>query len=256
MAGVPPDYFSSTGQLWGNPVYDWEALRAEGFRWWLERLSHNMELYDYLRIDHFRGLVASWEVPAGEKTGVRGEWKKVPAEEFFAAVLDRLPEARLVAQDLGTITPDVVDLRRRFGFPGMKVLLFAFGDDPVDNPHLPHNYERNSVVYTGTHDNNTVRGWFEKDATARERKGLSSLLGKEIGASEAAWEFVRLAMNSPAATAILPVQDILGLGEEARMNRPSVAEGNWKWRLKPGALDPALEELLRQTTKSSGKGGQ
>lgn len=253
VAGVPPDYFSATGQLWGNPLYDWEAHRASGFEWWRERLVRGLGLYEYLRIDHFRGLVACWEVPAGEKTGVNGRWSPVPAEELFAAALEGLPRSAFIAEDLGTITPDVIEVRKSLGIPGMKVLIFAFGSDQEDHPYRPHTYGSDSVAYTGTHDNNTVRGWFEEEAGPAERRRLFSYLGRSVRADEVAGEFLRLVLNSDAGMALFPLQDLLGLGAEGRMNRPSVGRGNWEWRERPGEITPALEKHLRVLTKDAGR---
>lgn len=253
VAGVPPDYFSSTGQLWGNPVYDWEAHRASGFRWWRERLVRGLGLYEYLRIDHFRGLVACWEVPVDEKTSVNGQWAPIPSGELFAAALEGLPRSAFIAEDLGTITPDVIEMRKRLGFPGMKVLIFAFGDDLEDHPYRPHTYGEDCVAYTGTHDNNTVRGWFEQEAGRLERRRLFSYLGRNVRADEVAGELLRLVLNSAAGMALFPLQDLLGLGAEGRMNRPSVARGNWQWRERPGQTTPAIENRLRVMTEESGR---
>jgi 4-alpha-glucanotransferase len=253
VAGVPPDYFSKTGQLWGNPVYDWQALRKDDFEWWIRRVEHNRELFDFLRIDHFRGLVACWEVPAGEKTGVNGKWEKVPAAEFFTALFERVPVASIVAEDLGTITADVTAIRRRWEIPGMKVLLFAFGDDDSQNPYLPHNYERECVVYTGTHDNNTARGWFDGEAGEKERRNLFRYLGRQPTAEEIPLALVRMAMRSVADMAVFPMQDLFGLGAEARMNRPAVAEDNWQWRMDASLVTPELEGALREMTAIYGR---
>jgi 4-alpha-glucanotransferase len=253
VAGVPPDYFSETGQLWGNPMYDWDVMRREGFSWWILRIKRAFDLYDMVRIDHFRGLVGCWEVPAGHETAINGRWVEVPAEEFFLAILKRFPYAPLVAEDLGLITPDVREIMHRFGFPGMKLLIFAFGDNMARNPYVPHNIPVNALVYTGTHDNNTVRGWFEREAKPEDKRRLFSYLGREIPADQIHWEMIRLAMMSVANVAIIPVQDLLGLGEEARMNRPSVSGGNWEWRLSPDALTPALEKRVREMTEIYGR---
>jgi 4-alpha-glucanotransferase len=253
IAGVPPDYFSETGQLWGDPVYRWDVIKERGYDWWLERIRRNLTLYDLLRIDHFRGLVAYWEVPGGETTAINGKWIEAPAEEFFHAILKKFAYAPLVAEDLGIITPDVREIMHRFGFPGMKVLLFAFGDDPAKNPYAPHNVVPNSVMYTGTHDNNTARGWFEKEATPETKKMFFRYLGREITADEVHWELVRLAMMSVANTVIVPVQDLLGLGEEARMNTPSTTEDNWRWRLLPQQLDASVTSRLLEMTEIYGR---
>jgi len=253
VAGVPPDYFSETGQLWGNPMYDWDVMRKEGFSWWVRRMERAFDLYDMVRIDHFRGLVGCWEVPANHETAMNGRWVEVPAEEFFLTLLKRFPYAPLVAEDLGVITPDVREIMHRFGFPGMKLLIFAFGDNLAKNPYVPHNLPVNALVYTGTHDNNTVKGWFEREAKPEDKRRLFSYLGREIAADQIHWELIRLAMMSVANIAIFPVQDLLGLGEEARMNRPSVSVGNWEWRLSPDALTPALANKIREMTEIYGR---
>jgi 4-alpha-glucanotransferase len=253
VAGVPPDYFSRTGQLWGNPVYRWDALEADGFDWWLRRMAHQLDLFDVVRIDHFRGLVAYWEVPADALTAAGGRWVEAPAEAFLNALQGRFRPLPVVAEDLGVITPDVREMKRRFGLPGMKVLLFAFGEDHPMHPYLPHTYERNCVVYTGTHDNTTVRGWFDGEATADDKRRLFRYLGAELPSHAVPWAMIRLAMASVGRTVIVPMQDLLGLGEEARMNRPSVARGNWQWRLAPGEASPDLARRLRQMTETYGR---
>jgi 4-alpha-glucanotransferase len=253
VAGVPPDYFSKTGQLWGNPVYDWDALRADGYRWWIDRFAHNLELFDFVRIDHFRGFVGFWEVPAAEKTAVNGRWVKAPADDFFAALLGRFPAMPLIAEDLGLITPDVKKLMAKLGIPGMRVLLFAFGEDDPKHPYLPHNYVTNCAAYTGTHDNNTARGWFLEESKPEERRRLFRYLGREASAEEVHTELIRLLMMSPADAVVIPMQDVLGLGAEARMNRPAVPEKNWEWRLLPVQLDPALADGLAVMTETYGR---
>jgi 4-alpha-glucanotransferase len=254
VSGVPPDYFSETGQLWGNPVYRWDVLKEKGYPWWIERMAHHLQLFDVVRIDHFRGLVAYWEVPADEKTAINGRWVEVPAEDFLDTLNRRFPELPIVAEDLGVITPDVSEVMERYGFPGMKVLMFAFGEDQPMHPYLPHSYGENFVVYTGTHDNNTVRGWFETDASPEERKRLFRYLGWEVPVEEVPWALIRLAMMSVARWVILPLQDVLGLGGEARMNMPSIAHGNWAWRLLPGQLTPSVTERLLEVTETYGRG--
>ena len=253
VAGVPPDYFSETGQLWGNPIYRWDVLKESGYDWWIQRMARNLDIFDLLRIDHFRGMVAYWEVPANEKMAINGKWVEAPAEEFFDALLKRFPYAPFVAEDLGFITPDVREVMHHFQFPGMKLLLFAFGDNMPVNPYIPHNVGRNSLIYTGTHDNNTARGWFEKEAGPEVKKRLFNYLGREITAEEVSWELVRLAMMSVANTAILPMQDILGLGREARMNLPSTTEGNWLWRLLTDQLTSSVESRLLEMTEIYGR---
>lgn len=253
VAGVPPDYFSATGQLWGNPVYNWDALRATRYAWWIKRLSHNMRCFDKIRLDHFRGLVACWEVPADETAAVRGQWVRAAPEDFFATIAKEFPPFSILAEDLGTITPDVREVMERFGFPGMKVLLFAFGGDMGSHPYAPHNYPRNCVVYTGTHDNNTILGWLRQEAAPDERKRLSAYIGRELRAEEVAGELIRLALMSVADAAVIPMQDLLGLDAEAKMNRPGTAHGNWEWRLLPEQLTPSLSGRLAAMTELYGR---
>lgn len=254
VAGVPPDYFSATGQLWGNPVYDWERARETGYEWWMRRVEHNLALFDALRIDHFRGLVAYWEVPAGERTALGGRWVEAPAADFFGRLRERIGAPALVAEDLGVITDDVLEVMARFGFPGMRVLLFAFGPDFDTHPYNPANYPRNCVAYTGTHDNNTVRGWFEGEATEEEKARVFGWLGREVKGEDVPWEFISRLMSSAAGTVIFPLQDVLALGAEARMNTPSTVEGNWRWRLPPGVAGVALAFRLRELTSQWGRG--
>jgi 4-alpha-glucanotransferase len=253
VSGVPPDYFSATGQLWGNPVYDWEKLQKRGYDWWIKRFERALELTDIVRIDHFRGLVAYWEVPSEEKTAINGKWVDVPTYEFFGALLKRFVSLPVIAEDLGIITPDVKEVMKYFGFPGMKVLLFAFGDDNPQNPYLPHMYEQNCVVYTGTHDNNTVRGWFEHEATEEEKRRVFKYLGHAIQAGEINWEFIRLIMDSAADTVIIPIQDVIGLGVEARMNVPSTVQGNWRFRFSWDQVSDSMKEKLLEITKKYGR---
>ncbi|MBW1802567.1 MAG: 4-alpha-glucanotransferase [Deltaproteobacteria bacterium] len=253
VAGVPPDYFSETGQLWGNPVYRWDVLKETNYDWWVKRIGHNLKFFDYLRIDHFRGFKACWEIPAGEENAVNGNWIEGPGADFFNHITKTFPHLPIIAEDLGFITPDVWELMEQFGFPGMKVLLFAFGDDPGTNPYAPHNHVRHCVVYTGTHDNNTAKGWFERELTQQDRARLFMYLGREITAGQVPWELIRLAMMSVAEKIIIPMQDILGLGEEARMNRPATNEGNWKWRFFPEQITPPVKDRLTQMTGIYGR---
>ncbi len=253
VAGVPPDYFSRTGQLWGNPVYRWDVLKEKKYDWWIRRIERSLKLYDIIRIDHFRGFVGYWEVPAARKTAIRGKWKKAPAYDFFNHLKKNFHRLPIIAEDLGFITPKVRDVMNHFGIPGMKVLLFAFGRDDPNHPYLPHNYEKNCVVYTGTHDNNTVRGWFESEVKSREKKRVFRYLDLEVKKQEIHWEFVKLAMMSRANTAIIPMQDILGLGGGARMNLPATKKGNWKWRLLPEQVTSPLVEKLLEITEISGR---
>lgn len=256
IAGVPPDYFSATGQLWGNPVYDWQALQASGYQWWRQRMQHNLRCFDKVRLDHFRGFVAYWEVPAGEKTAILGQWVKAPAEDFFAAMARAFPRLPILAEDLGVITPDVRAVMEGFGFPGMKVLLFAFGKELPSHPYAPHNLTRNCAVYTGTHDNNTILGWWREETSPDDRRRLLNYIGREVPETELPWEMIRLALMSVAETAIVPMQDVLALGAEARMNRPSTVKGNWEWRLLPGQLNPSLSERLAAITELYGRAAE
>ncbi len=253
VAGVPPDYFSETGQLWGNPVYNWDALKDRRYAWWVKRMERTLALYDLARIDHFRGLVAYWEIPAHEKTAINGRWVKVPTEDFFATLRSHFFNLPIIAEDLGYITAEVREVVHSLGLPGMKVLQFAFGADVPDHPYLPHNYDRNCVVYTGTHDNNTVRGWFETEADAKTRERLFRYLGFEPSVATVNWAMIRVALVSIADLAILPLQDVLGLGTEARMNRPSVANGNWSWRYSNDQLSGDIIEQLKLITHIYGR---
>jgi 4-alpha-glucanotransferase len=253
VAGVPPDYFSATGQLWGNPVYDWETLRQSGYAWWLRRIEHNLRLVDVVRIDHFRGLVAFWEVKMPAATAVTGCWVEVPAWDFFHRLTRKFPCLPMVAEDLGTITADVREVMRHFDIPGMKVLLFGFGTDLPQNPYIPHNLPRDCVAYTGTHDNNTARGWFESEASPLEKENLYRYLGRHVIAGEVPWELIRLLMRSAAATVILPLQDVLALGSEARMNTPATTQGNWEWRVTGDLLTREVSGKLRAMTEITGR---
>jgi len=230
VAGVPPDYFSKEGQLWGNPVYNWERLKEEGFSWWIRRIRHNLRLFDLLRLDHFRGFVAYYEVPASEKTAVRGRWVSAPAEEFFTKLKEEFPDFPFVAEDLGLITKDVEDIRDRFGFPGMKVLVFAFESE--NHPYMPHNHNKNSFVYTSTHDNMPVRGWYLQELDPSSKERLFRYLGRELSEEDVSYALIRLAYMSVSKACIVPMQDLLNLGQDARMNTPGKKEGNWEWRLK------------------------
>jgi 4-alpha-glucanotransferase len=260
VAGVPPDYFSATGQLWGNPLYNWERMRGEGFRWWIERIRATLDTFDIARIDHFRGFAACWEIPGGDQTAERGRWVEAPGRELFTAIRAALGEVPIIAEDLGVITPDVEALRDDFGFPGMRILQFGFSSD-TKNIDLPHNYHRHVFVYTGTHDNDTAVGWFSSVAgegstrnaeqIEREREFCLKYLnteGKEIN-----WDFIRAVLASVADTAVVPLQDVLGLGTEARMNLPNSTAGNWSWRVTPGALTSDVAARLRGLTELYGR---
>ncbi len=253
VAGVPPDYFSETGQLWGNPIYRWDKMQEEGYAWWFKRINHILKSVDLVRIDHFRGFVAYWEVPAHEKNAVHGHWVEAPARDFFTRLKEKYPALPFIAEDLGTITPDVKEVMEHFQLPGMKVLLFAFGSEMSTNPYLPHNFSANCVAYTGTHDNNTIKGWFDEEATAEEKERVFRYLGREVDGATLPWELIRLLMMSVAKLVIIPMQDILALGAEARMNFPSRGEGNWQWRLLPEQLTPSLTKKLREMSAIYGR---
>jgi 4-alpha-glucanotransferase len=240
VAGVPPDYFSETGQRWGNPLYRWDLMRERRFRWWISRLRAALRFADIIRLDHFRGFAAYWEVPASETTAMHGRWGPGPGKALFDAIFNALGDVKLVAEDLGFITAEVHELRRAIGIPGMKILQFGFG--AIDSPHLPHRYEPQMVVYSGTHDNDTARGWFES-APAEERALAREYLGCE--AENIAWGLTRAAFASIAQTAIVPVQDILELGSDARMNRPGASKGNWSWRMRDVLTQEHAEKMRR-----------
>jgi 4-alpha-glucanotransferase len=249
VAGVPPDYFSANGQLWGNPVYDWDAVRSRGFRFWIDRLRAKLAYVDLIRLDHFLGFAAAWHVPADAQTARTGRWFRGPGAEFFTAAKEKLGGLPFIAEDLGLITPDVYALRDQFQIPGMKVLQFAFDGNPA-NPHLPVNYSPNSVVYTGTHDNNTTRGWYEA-LPKEEQRTVRSFLHRDDDASNIAWELLQQAWSSIATLAIAPLQDVLNLGAEARMNTPGSPEGNWCWRATKEMVKAAGSESLRNLTAAS-----
>jgi len=261
QAGVPPDYFSATGQLWGNPLYRWEAHARSGYAWWIARLRSVFELVDVVRLDHFRGFEAYWEVPGDALTAIHGRWVTGPGAAFFEALREALGERlELVAENLGVITPEVEALRSAFSLPGMAILQFAFGSGAHGNAFLPHNYERRSVVYTGTHDNDTVAGWWSAgvgDSTRtpaeveRERERALAYVGGD--GSEIHWDFVRTLYVSVADTAIVPLQDVLGVSSEGRMNLPGRASGNWRWRYAASDLTPEVRRRLLAITEASGR---
>ena len=253
IAGVPPDYFSRTGQLWGNPIYDWRHLDRTNFDWWMRRIEHNLKMFDLVRIDHFRGLVAYWQVPAREKTAVRGKWIQAPTEAFFSTLYRRFPAASIFAEDLGYITADVREAISRYNLAGMRVLQFAFDGESMKNPHCPYNHVENCLIYTGTHDNNTTRGWFEKEATPEQKKRLVEYLGRRVTAKTIPREMIRLAMASVAKVAIIPMQDLLGLGSQARMNRPASTRGNWMWRMQKGQATTTLAKDLKKIVETYGR---
>ncbi|MGZ4813864.1 MAG: 4-alpha-glucanotransferase [Terriglobales bacterium] len=254
IAGVPPDYFSATGQLWGNPIYNWPLLKQTGYKWWVERIRAALRLYDIVRIDHFRGFEAYWEVPGGDTTAEHGKWVKGPGRELFAVLQEEFGDLPIIAENLGVITPEVEAIRNEFGFPGMAILQFAFGNDPQAPTFKPHNYVRDLVAYTGTHDNDTVVGWWNStgsgDSTRtpedveKEHAYARAYLGFKDDPIN--WVLIRGIQRSVANTAIAPMQDILGLGSEARMNLPGTSSGNWKWRMKPGAVTQDLATRLKE----------
>jgi 4-alpha-glucanotransferase len=254
VAGVPPDYFSATGQLWGNPLHDWEAQARDGYAFWLARMSANLELFDLLRLDHFRGFEAYWEVPAEETTAQRGRWVKGPGAALFEALRARLGPLPIVAENLGVITPEVEALRRRFGFPGMAILQFAFGTAPQAETFRPHSYERDLVAYTGTHDNDTVLGWWASEAGRADIRSAEDIAEERALAMaylatdgrEMNWTLLRGVYASVADTAMAPLQDLLGLGSAARMNTPATASGNWRWRFRADALGQGLARRVRE----------
>ncbi len=257
---MPPDYFSATGQFWGNPLYNWERMLADGFKWWIERVRATLQTVDIARIDHFRGFAAGWEIPSDEKTAERGRWVEAPGRELFTAIRDSLGELPIIAEDLGVITPDVEKLRDDFGFPGMRILQFAFSSD-AKNIDLPHNYHRNVAVYTGTHDNDTIAGWFHSVAGAGSTR-TEAQIGLERNfclkylnsdGREIHWDFIRAVLASVADTAIVPLQDLLGLGTEARMNLPNSTQGNWSWRFRQDALTEDHSNRLRDMTSTYGR---
>lgn len=249
VAGVPPDYFSKTGQLWGNPMYRWDRMAEQDFSWWMARFRWNLAQADLVRIDHFRGFEACWAVPAAEMTAINGSWLPVPGEELFRRLQQEIGKAPIVAEDLGLITPAVEALRDRFAFPGMKVLHFAFGSG-ADNPYLPYNIDRNCVIYTGTHDNDTTLGWW-RALPAAEKAAVRAYLGNH--GRDMPWDLIRLAMASVASLCIFPLQDILALDGKARMNTPGKAGGNWQWRYLPQALTPEIRVRLTEMTRNYGR---
>ena len=246
VAGVPPDAFSATGQLWGNPLYDWEYHRKTGYDWWILRIGYSYRLYDIVRVDHFRGFEAYFSIPYGDETAVNGHWEKGPDFELFAAMKMKLGKKEMIAEDLGVITPPVRKMIKKCGYPGMKVLQFAF--DSYDSEYLPHNYDKNCIVYTGTHDNQTTRGWDEEN-NRKVQKYIREYLRVKSG-KDVVEAMIATAMSSTAGTAVIPMQDWLGLGREARMNFPSTLGDNWKWRLTDGQLTDALAAHMKDVTKT------
>ena len=249
VAGVPPDYFSKTGQLWGNPLYKWDVHKAQGYAWWLSRLQAVLKQVDVIRLDHFRGFEAYWEIPFGNETAEHGRWVKGPGKHFFEVVEEKLGDLPIIAEDLGVITEGVTEMRDDYHLPGMKILQFAFASDP-DDAFLPHNYPVNCVAYTGTHDNNTTRGWYEV-APEREKDFCRRYLARSGG--DISWSLIRILWQSVAAWVLAPMQDFLSLGEWARMNYPGIPSGNWKWRMHPNAINVGLIARLHETNTLYGR---
>lgn len=263
VSGVPPDYFSETGQLWKNPIYRWDTLKDSRYSWWVRRIEHSLDLFDIVRLDHFRGFEGFWEVPSTHETAEKGSWVQGPGEDFFDTLREQFRSLPFIAEDLGEITPEVLELRDRFGLPGMRVFQFAFGDDPSSDIHKPHNYPKNCVAFTGTHDNNTLIGWlFErpgfsgrsKKEIVTERQRALSYIGRNRARTKGIhWDFIRTVMMSAASVVVFPLQDILGLGMEARMNHPGEPYGNWEWRFLSHKLTRALSECLLEMTNLYGR---
>jgi 4-alpha-glucanotransferase len=256
---VPPDYFSATGQLWGNPIFNWKLLKRTGYKWWVERFRAAFRLYDIVRIDHFRGFEAYWEVSATESTAMNGRWIKGPGAELFSTLQEELGELPIIAENLGVITPEVEQIRHQFGFPGMAILQFAFGNDPQGPSFRPHNYVRNLVAYTGTHDNDTTLGWRNSKGTIDSIRTFEDVAKEHVFArtylgcaddEPINWAMIRSVLASVADTAIIPLQDVLGLGTEARMNLPGTSRGNWRWRFLPGVLSSELAKRLRELNEA------
>jgi len=249
VAGVPPDYFNKNGQLWNMPTYDWKKLKENKYDWWIQRIKKNIELFDLVRIDHFRGLSSYWEVSALEKTAVNGQWLKGPGTDFLNAIHKEFPEMPFIAEDLGDVDQAVYDLRDKYNLPGMHIVQFGFGKDMAKSVHAPHNYTTNSVVYTGTHDNNTVKGWWKLEAGKKEKKNLKKYALGKIKATSSSKTLMRIAYRSVSKIAIIPLQDVLGLGEKARMNFPATEKGNWLWRAKKKQVSNSVAKYLKKETK-------
>jgi len=254
VSGVPPDYFSATGQRWGNPLYKWGVLREREFDWWVARIRRTLTLYDMVRLDHFRGFEAYWSIAAEEQTATHGQWVKAPGHELFQRLKDVFGELPFIAEDLGLITPEVDELRERFGMPGMRILQFGFSDRGA-HIYLPHQYVPNTVAYTGTHDNNTTLGWWQEGLTAEERANVQTYLQPVDPENDIVWAMIRASACSVANLCIFPLQDILHLGSEARMNTPAAGAGNWTWRYAQGALDPEFATRLAALTVMTDRDG-
>jgi 4-alpha-glucanotransferase len=254
VAGAPPDAFSTSGQLWGNPLYDWPALQRQGYRWWVERMRRTLELFDAARIDHFRGFVAYWAVPSSSRSAARGSWRRGPGRALFTALERRLGgPLPLVAEDLGMITAAVERLRDQLGLPGMLIIQFGFDPGDPGSPHRLENHAADSFVYTGTHDHDTLRAWYQSLDRARRELVDFALESRGLAERQVWWGLIRLTLSSPARVAMLQVQDVLGLGSEARMNAPGRAAGNWRWQMRDGSLTPALAGRLREATGEAGR---
>jgi 4-alpha-glucanotransferase len=250
LAGVPPDAFSADGQLWGMPVFRWDVLKERNYDWWINRLRKNTALFDLVRLDHFRAFADYWEVPAGETTSRNGQWIPGPGAHFFEVLKEQLGGLPFVAEDLGDINDDVLSLRDDYKLPGMKILQFAFGDDNGVSDYLPHNFSSNFFVYTGTHDNNTTKGWYRQEADELTRKRLQQYLGIKVGEENVSFYLSRVAYSSVADNAIIPLQDVIQLNEAARMNIPASGENNWAWRLFPGQVTNEHAQLLKEWTQT------
>jgi len=253
VSGVPPDYFSEEGQLWNTPVFNWNKLKKHDFDWWTKRIMHNFKFYDLLRLDHFRAFSEFWEVPAGSENAINGKWTKTPGTKFFKKLKSLGVNDQIIAEDLGDIDMGVTNLMEKFGLPGMKVLQFAFDLNEGENEHIPHHHVQNAVVYSGTHDNNTSRGWYARDASASALKILNQYSGKKITEENVHMELVRMCFASVAGLAVIPIQDLLGLGAEAKMNRPGTASGNWRWRLTKDQISAQHIEQLRELNEIYGR---
>ena len=251
VSGCPPDYFSRVGQRWGNPVYDWDQLKKTKYSWWVNRIAHDLQMFDYLRIDHFRGFSGFWQIPAHEKLAVFGSWVRGPGEAFFKVLAKRFKSLPIIAEDLGEITPDVIELMKKFDFPGMRVLLFAFDGNIDNNPHVPANYPVHCVAYSGTHDNNTIQGWYYQEASPHEKANLTKVLQTKFTPRNLHWTMIEVLMRSRAETVIIPMPDFLGLREEGRMNIPATKVNNWQWRLKANALTRRLNQKIARITKKT-----
>ncbi len=254
VAGVPPDYFNEDGQLWGMPLFNWDAMKADGYRWWLNRIHKNLEWFDLLRLDHFRGFSAYWEVPSDSEVASGGRWVKGPANDLFDVIRKEFPEMPFVAEDLGQIDQDVYDLRDHYNLPGMRVLQFGFEENMPYLQHTPLNYSENSIAYTGTHDNNTVKGWFRNEADKATLKRIKQYTGKQLKEKNCHTEMIRQAYSSVARITIIPMQDWLGLDESSRMNFPSSTQGNWLWKLKEAHPGKTLEKKIRKMVSTFGRG--